>query len=90
MLTKTTPQKSECPAATGQTQAEISAHTEILLDADQERKAYSTLAVRLALKGYALHDLSCGGFLVSRWDRTAHFSDLSGVRQFLQRIGGDA
>ncbi|MEO3712196.1 hypothetical protein [Roseateles flavus] len=53
-------------------------------------KAFATLQAMLALKGFSLHELSCGGFLVSRWDRTAHFSDLSGVRQFLQRIGGDA
>lgn len=84
------PQKSECPAGTGQTQADASTNNEILRDEDTERKAFATLAARLALRGYALHDLSCGGFLISRWDRTAHFSDLSGVRQFLQRIGGEA
>lgn len=82
------PQKSECPGPTGHTQAEASKHTEILPDATGERKAFATLAARLAIKGYALHDLSCGGYLVARWDRTAHFSDLTGVRQFLQRVGG--
>ncbi len=60
------------------------------VQAELDLKAFATLQAMLALKGFSLHELSCGGFLVSRWDRTAHFSDLSGVRQFLQRIGGDA
>ena len=52
------------------------------------RKAQTTLAALLALRGYSLHELACGGFLVARWDRTLHCSDLAGVRAFYERLGG--
>ena len=56
-------------------------------DAD-ERKTLSTLAALLARKGYSLHELACGGFLIARFDRTAHCSDLGAVRAFYDRLGG--
>ena len=54
-------------------------------DAD-ERKARSTLAAMLAMKGYSLHELACGGFLIARFDRTAHCSDLGAVRTWYDRL----
>ena len=51
-------------------------------------KALSAITARLMAKGYSLHELACGGYLVARWDRTLHCSDLAGVRQFYSRIGG--
>ena len=51
-------------------------------------KALSAITARLVAKGYSLHELACGGYLVARWDRTLHCSDLAGVRQFYSRIGG--
>jgi hypothetical protein len=39
---------------------------------------------------YSVHELACGGYLVARWDRTLHCSDLAVVRQFYSRIGGAA
>ena len=59
-------------------------------DAD-ERKAQSTVAALLAMKGYELHELASGGFLVSRGDLTAHCSDLGAVRRaFYDRLDGAA
>lgn len=60
----------------------------IVADLDAGRKNYTTLQARLALRGYALHELSCGGYLIGRHDTTAHCSDLGAVAQFLRRIGG--
>lgn len=59
-----------------------------ITDLDASRKQFATLAALLALKGYALHELACGGFLICRWDRTAHCSDLGAVHGFLRKIGG--
>jgi len=62
----------------------------IVAAGDAERKEQATLAARLAFKGYSLHELAGGGFLISRWDRTAHCSDLGAVAGFLRRIEGEA
>ena len=53
-----------------------------------QEKLRATLAAHLALKGYALHELSCGGYLISRWDRTSHCSDLGAVHGFVRRVLG--
>ena len=59
-------------------------------DLDAARKGFTNIAAQLALMGYALYELSCGGYLIARWDRNLHCSDLNGVRAFYQRIGGAA
>lgn len=61
--------------------------TETLVDLDIERKTLATMAAKLALEGYSLHQLAHGGFVVTRWDRTFHSNDLAGVRGFCQRAG---
>lgn len=60
----------------------------IVADLDAARKSFVTMQARLALRGYALHELSCGGFLIGRHDTTAHCSDLHEVARFLRQIGG--
>lgn len=61
--------------------------TETLVNLDSERKCLATMAAKLALAGFSLHQLAHGGYLVSRWDRTFHSNDLAGVRGFAQRAG---
>ena len=58
----------------------------IVAEHSDERKACATLAAQLALKGYSLHELASGGFLITRWDRNLHCSDLGGVRAFYGRL----
>ena len=53
-----------------------------------QRKEQARLAAHLALAGFSLHELAGGGFLVAKWDRTAHCCDLRAVAGFLRRIGG--
>ena len=53
-----------------------------------QRKEQARLGAHLARKGYSLHELAGGAFLIARWDRTAHCSDLRAVAGFLRRIGG--
>jgi len=57
------------------------------VDAD-DRKPLSTLSAQLALRGFSVYELASGGYLVARWDRTLHCSDLAQVRAFLERMGG--
>ena len=45
---------------------------------------------RAALAGYTLHELACGGFLVAKWDRTAHCRNLRAVAAFVRLVGGAA
>ena len=60
----------------------------IVADLDADRKAFCTLSARLALKGFGVYELASGGYLVSRWDRSLHCSDLAGVRTFYERCTG--
>lgn len=50
-------------------------------------KRLSTIAAELALKGFSLHPLAHGGYLIARWDRNAYAPDLRGAAQFLERLG---
>ena len=72
-------------AGTGTTQNTSDAET--VIDLDSERKAFATLAAKLALSGFSLHQLAHGGFVVTRWDRVFHSNDLADVRGFCQRAG---
>ena len=57
---------------------------------EQGSKHFSTLRASLALKGYSLHELSCDGYLIARWNLTRHAPDLRAVGAFLRQIGGAA
>ena len=82
------PDTTAAGVAASQAQGQITDNTVIVGDCEDERKQQSTLAARLALRKYTLHELACGGFLIARWDRTAHCSDLGAVVAFLRRLGG--
>ena len=57
---------------------------------EQGSKHFSILRASLALKGYSLHELSCDGYLIARWNLTHHAPDLRAVGAFLRQIGGAA
>ena len=79
------------PPARGANAEDTRANDTIVAPEDAERKEQARLAALLALAGgFSLHELACGGFLIARWDRTAHCSDLGQVAAFLRRIGGGA
>ncbi|MDL2339286.1 MAG: hypothetical protein QFE16_15720 [Pseudomonadota bacterium] len=67
--------------------ADQDTNAETVIDLDADRKAFTTLAAKLAFAGFSLHQLAHDGYLVSRWDRTFHSNDLAGVRGFCQRAG---
>jgi hypothetical protein len=51
-------------------------------------KTFSTLAARLALKGFAIYPLAAGGFLIARHDRSVHAPDCKAVADFLRELEG--
>ena len=57
---------------------------------EQGCKRFNTLRASLAIKGYSLHELSCDGYLIARWNLTRHAPDLRAVGAFLRQIGGAA
>lgn len=50
-------------------------------------KRFATLQALLALKGFAVHKLSCGGYLIARWDLSTYAPDLRGLSAFAERVG---
>ena len=54
----------------------------------EELAHFASLQARLADKGYSLSELSCGGFLIARWNLTRNAPDLRAVGRFLRLVGG--
>ena len=52
-----------------------------------ERKRLDTLAAHLALRGYELHTLTSGEFLVSRWGLRKFCRTLADVEDFARQAG---
>ena len=78
--------KSECPAATGHS-ANENTNTAILSTAQKTGKTEATLIAKLALRGFAVHRLEVGGYLVAKWNLTRHCADLSELESFALRVG---
>ena len=49
---------------------------------------FASLRAKLGERGYSLSELSCGGFLIARWNLTRNAPDLRAVGRFLRLIGG--
>lgn len=78
--------KSECPAATGHN-ANKTTNTAILSADQVAGKTEATLIARFALRGFAVHRLAVGGYLVARWNLTRHCADLTELQDFAQKVG---
>lgn len=60
----------------------------ILPQVDDPRKALAVLRAHAALCGCGLHELSSGGYLLTRWGLAKELPDLRAVGDLLRRIGG--
>lgn len=80
-------QKSECPVGAGQVAKEATKNTGIVALTPDDSKALANTIAGYALAGYAVHQLSCGGFLVARWNLTKHCPDLRSLVAFARQIG---
>lgn len=52
-----------------------------------DEKAVATLIACFALAGFAVHRLSCGGFLVAKWNLTKHCPDVRALAGFAELVG---
>jgi hypothetical protein len=57
---------------------------------DQDRKAFATVAAELALRGFALHELADGSYLVTRWNLTVPCASLGAAMAFLRQVKGQS
>ena len=78
--------KSECRGPARQV-ANENTNTAILSTAQKTGKTEATLIAKLALRGFAVHRLEVGGYLVAKWNLTRHCADLSELESFAQKVG---
>lgn len=85
------PQKSESPVAAGQV-ANQNTHTAIVAPpADGcNAKRIANLKAGLALRGFAVHDCTTGGYFVSRWNLTKFCPALADLESFAAQVGAQA
>lgn len=55
---------------------------------DQAGKRQASLRAALGKRGFLMHSLPTGGFLIAKWDRWCDAADLNEVDKFLRRVGG--
>ena len=89
----TAPQKSESPAATGQTQYQ-NTEAPIVAPPGPDEKAFTTAAARFALLGHSLQRVKRAQdgrdtYVVSRWTQSRTLSHWNDVLAFLAQIGGN-
>lgn len=52
-----------------------------------DQKFLATLKAQLALKGFAVHDVTTGGWFVSRWNLTKFCPALPDLEAFASQVG---
>lgn len=70
--------------------ADTKQSTAIIAPADEhgnDEKALATLIAKFALAGFAVHRLSCDGFLVAKWNLTKHCPDMRALAGFAELVG---
>lgn len=55
---------------------------------DAADKGKANIAAELALRGYCLHSLSNGTWIVSKWNPCKPIANLQEATAFLQQVGG--
>ena len=62
----------------------------IIADLDGDRKGLASLKTQAAMAGCGLHELSGGGYLLTRWQLARELPDLRAVSMLLARMRGRA
>ena len=52
-----------------------------------DQKRIATIKAQLALKGFAVHDVSTGGFFVAKWNLTKFCPALADLQAFAEQVG---
>ena len=61
--------------------------TQIIGHGAGERKALATVTAQLAMRGFELHRMGDGSFLVTRWNLSRPLADLNAARRFAESVG---
>lgn len=80
------PQKSECPAATGQ-DAEQSNNDLDFATGHRPRQEVATLIAQLAIRGHAVHTMQSGDFLVCKYGLSYYAADFGALQAFARKLG---
>jgi hypothetical protein len=79
--------KSEAPLAGGAIATNQNEYERtIVADRMATDKGFARIAAHLALAGFALRPLACGGFLIAKFDHTSYAPDLHAAAAFLNRL----
>lgn len=57
------------------------------VESDTARKRVATLKALAALRGFAVHELTVGGFMVARWNLAKHCATVTDLEAFLRQAG---
>lgn len=79
--------KGNGPDAANDRPAKQTNNAAILPLAQNLSKSEATLIAHFALKGFAVHRLEAGGYLVARWNLSRHCADLSELESFAEKTG---
>lgn len=52
-------------------------------------KRLATIKAQMALRGYAVHDVSTGGYFVARWNLTKFCLTLADLESFASQVGAE-
>ena len=82
--------KTDAPHSIAASEApeQSTADADTVGDSDAQRKRLANVSAHLCRAGYALHHLSCGGYLIARWDRSTYAPDLRCAEAFLAQVTG--
>lgn len=57
------------------------------MDQADQSKALATVTAQLALKGFQVHQVTTGGFFVSRWNMAKFCPALADLEAFAEQVG---
>lgn len=84
-------EKKAAQAATPETAHKVlPQNAPIVVGTDDDNKQIATLKAQLALRGFVVHEVRNGGFMVGRWDRTMYCPRPDDLAAFARRVGACA
>jgi len=82
-------QIAQSPGGAGPS-AETTTDAAIFAPAEKTGNRIATLKAQLALKGFAVHDVSTGGYFVSRWNMAKFCPAIVDLESFAAQVGAPA
>lgn len=79
-------QKAQSPGGAGLS-ADTKTDPVIVASQPECGKRIATIKAQLALKGFAVHDVSIGGYFVAKWNLTKFCPALADLESFAAQVG---